>query len=763
MFKTRLGIVAMLLGLSFLVILGRLWQLQVTRYDKYAALAGRDQNMEKMVASLRGTIFDRNGEALAYDQPFYDLSIRTERLKLTRVKLEDVAAVREQFKDSKEERDAAFAALTEKLCAEPFVRDLAHTVDRDEHEVADGILKALDTVGRKWASEHTPLRIVSGIDEKTWHALRAVHDDVFRDSYKLLGKAADSLNDAQEPPFPGLVCTLSTRRVYPHGRLGCFVLGSVGEMSANDDAALREDGVLLEFAEVRHRQWQQIRDGLDENAASLLEPLVHGDPRELPLSQLFSTLANMRPSDQHQAAALGLNDVVRWTERAPRVSLVEPEMLWLGVGLPTSTAKNRLPNLIIGDMGAERVYNDRLRGKAGMKLRGDFESDDDDGKFRRNSEPHEGDALALTISIPWQTAVEKALKNQEHKGAIVVIDVKTGDILAMASNPDFDPNVFVPPRDNAERQEKINALLGDTENKPLLNRSVAQQYPLGSVMKTIIAAVALEKGLVNPNETIECKGFMVEGGQKFHCDDGRAHGIVNLAKGLRCSCNMYYMQVGARIGVENLGPFARQIFGRRSGIDLPSEAPGIYPDREWRLKHFPSDPAARIWPRGNDYQLAIGQGMMTCTVVQAAQLMAAVANNGTVVTPHIWLDAPPMPTRSLGISPGNLAIVREGLEEVVNVGTPGERGTAYTPFHELGPLSIKVAGKTSTAETRKDEKPHAWFAGYAPADNPQIAFAVLLEHAGHGGATAAPVAYQFLREMYGTKNNPKGRSVASGE
>ena len=762
MFKTRIGIVAMLLGLSFLVIAGRLWQLQVTRYDKYAALAGRDQNMEKMVAALRGTLYDRNGEALAYDQPFYDISIRTERLKLQYVKPEDVAEVREKYKDMKEEREAAFAALTEKLCAEPFVRDLARAVDRDEHEVADGILKALDTVGRKWASEHTPLRIVSGIDEKTWHALRSLHDDVFRDSYKLLGKASEALSESQEPPFPGLVCTLSTRRVYPHGRLGCFVLGTVGEMSAGDDAALREDGVLLEYSDVRHRQWQQLRDGLDDNAAAQLEPLVHGDPREMPLCQLFSTLANMRPSDQRQAAALGLNDVVRWTEHPPRALLVEPEMLWLGVGMPTSTARNRLPNLTIGEMGVERTHNDQLRGKSGMKFRG-VENDDDDGRFTRDSEPHEGQSLALTISIPWQSAVEKALHGQEHKGAVVVLDIKTGDVLAMASNPDFDPNVFVPPRDNPERQEQINALLGDTENKPLLNRALAQQYPLGSVMKTIVAAAALEKGLVNPNETIECKGFMVEGGQKFHCDDGRAHGTVNLAKGLRCSCNMYYMQIGARIGVENLAAFARQIFGRRSGIDLPSEAPGIYPDREWRTKHFPNDPAARVWPRGNDYLLAIGQGQMTCTVIQAAQLMAAVANNGTVVTPRVWLDAPAVPTRSLGISAANLAIVREGLEEVVNVGTPGERGTAYTPFHELGPLAIKVAGKTSTAETRKDEKPHAWFAGYAPADNPQIAFAVLLENAGHGGATAAPVAYQFLREIYGTRNNPKGHAVADGQ
>ena len=761
MFKTRLGIVAVLLALSFVVIFARLWLLQVTRYDKYAALASRDVNMEKMVGSIRGPIFDRNGEPLAYDEPFYDLSIRVERLHLS-VTVDDVRDVREKIKDAKE-RDAAFDRLTEKLSGERFVIDLAKTVDRPEAEVAGGILKALDTVARKWASARAPLKIVNGIDEKTWLGLRAVHDDVFRDSYKLLGKAADALSDSQEPPFPGLVCTVSTRRVYPRGKLGCFVLGAVGELNAEDDNDLRTDGILLEYADVRRRQWDEVRSTLDDAAAERLDPFFHGDLREMPLGQVFNTVANLRPSDQQRVAAMGLSELVRWTDRPPRITLAEPEMLWLGINMPMSASKNNLPGRIIGDMGVERWRNALLRDKAGMKLRGYYDLDNEDGlTCRQDSQPRPGDALALTISIQWQQAIEKALHGQAHNGAIVVLDVHTGEVLAMASNPDFDPNDFVPPRDNPERQERITALLTDTDRKPLLNRAIAQQYPLGSIMKTLIAAVALDKNLVTPNETIECKGFLKEGGQTYHCDDARAHGTVNLTKGLRCSCNMYYMQIGARIGVENLAPFAKMFLGKRTGIDLPSETPGIYPDREWRQKHYANE-AARAWPKGQDYLLAIGQGQMTSTVVQAAQLMAAIANNGTVVTPHVWLDAPQTQGRALGISSSSLALVRQGLEEVVNCGRPGEKGTAYTPFHENGELAIKVAGKTSTAEHGHNETPHAWFAGYAPADNPQIAFAIVLEDAGHGGATAGPVAYQFLREMYGTKNNPKGRSVADGE
>jgi penicillin-binding protein 2 len=210
------------------------------------------------------------------------------------------------------------------------------------------------------------------------------------------------------------------------------------------------------------------------------------------------------------------------------------------------------------------------------------------------------------------------------------------------------------------------------------------------------------------------------------------------------------------VGVEGLAPCARQVFGRRSGIDLPGEAAGIYPDREWRLKAWPGNPAARTWTKGNDYLLAIGQGQLACTVLQAAVLMAAIANGGQVVSPRLWLDTAPPAPRPLGIQPSHLAVVRQGLEEVVNVSRAGESGTAYRPFHEPNAeLAVRVAGKTSTAEHRRGHKAHAWFAGYAPADHPQVAFAVFLEEAGHGGSAAAPLAHKFLRAIYGTRSAPE--------
>jgi len=798
-----------LLGLAFAVVLSRLALLQIVRYEKYHKLATRDRATEQMVPALRGHILDRHGGILAEDQPFYDISVRADRLKLGYVDVAALIALPAKCRGPQEangaggrpalqrgeeepaqararlrqECDAEFEKLVTRLREEPFVKGLARTLNRTEEEVATGLYKALRCVARGWAAARTPLRIVSGVDEKTWLSLRAVHEDVFRDSARLFGGFRGQTANFQTagnwcqspnsaPPFPGLVCTLSTRRVYPHGSLACFALGALGELSPAEEEALRHEGVLVENAAARARYWEHLRDDISDERAARLERILRADPRDIrSLSELYGRLSALRPADRETVAGLGLAEPLRWSERPPRIQLAEPELIWLGVGLPASVAHNALPDRAIGELGIERVLNEKLRGKSGMKWRDSLDEADDELGFRCHSQPREGDAVALTLSLSWQRAAENALKSQDKLGAIMVLDVAGGDVLAMASWPDFDPNLFSPPRDGPGREERLRALLSDPR-KPLLNRAIAAQYPLGSVMKTLIAAVALEKGLVSTSETFECPGYILEGGQKFHCDDSRAHGTVNLVQAIRRSCNVAFMQIGARVGVENLSPFGRQVFGRRTGIELPGEAAGIFPDRAWRNQAYPHNPGARTWTKGNDYLLAIGQGQFSATVLQAAVLMAAAANGGYVVTPRLWLDGAAPPLRPLGVSQANLAIVRQGLEEVVNVGRPGERGTAYSPFHEQGPeLPIRVAGKTSTAEHRKGAEPHAWFVGYAPTDNPQVAFAVLLEEAGHGGAVAAPLAYRMLREVYGTRaapvKNPGGPSenhnVAAGE
>jgi len=768
-FKTRIGVISALIGAAFLVVAARLFQLQVLRYEQYAALAHRDNDSAQAVPALRAPIYDRFGNVWAEDRPYFDISIRADRLKLQHVDVEAIRALGPKYRapqvrdanydatvaNLRKLREADFEKLTARLADEPYVQHLAKTLKRDTDEITAGLRKALYAVACDRASTRAALSIVSGIDEKTWLTLRALHEDIFHDSRQLYGKSIDPTISIEEPPFPGLVCTVSTRRVYPQGSSGCFILGTLGELSLDEEEELRHDGSLNENTLARARYWARLRESLDDDTVFKLQAILNVDPRNIyELNDLYALLSRLNANDKFTVASLGLGEPLRWSERPPRMHLSEPEMLWLGVGMPASVTRNRLPNKTIGESGIERVLNDYLRGKIGIRFREPIEKDDVDAlKFSRYTEPKEGQPVALTISPVWQKAVENALKSQSQPGAVVAIDIKTGEVLAMASWPDFDPNLFVPPRDGLQRQEKLKELL-DNPGKPLLNRAISEQYPLGSIMKSLIAAVALEKGLVNTTETFECPGYIDEGGQRFHCDAGHAHGTVNLLKGIRCSCNVTFHQIGARIGVENLGPFAKMFFGKRTGIDLPGESSGIYPDRAWRTKTFPNNAEARRWTRGNDFQLAIGQGQMTSTVMQAAVLMAAMGNGGYVVTPHVWLDAPSTAPKSLGISPPNLAIVRQGLDEVVNIGTPGARGTAYRPFHENGELSIRVAGKTSSAEHKKGAEPHAWFAGYAPADNPQVAFAVMLEEAGHGGDKAAPVAYKFLKDVYGTKNAP---------
>ncbi|HYG77916.1 MAG TPA: penicillin-binding transpeptidase domain-containing protein [Planctomycetota bacterium] len=778
MFKSRIGILTVLLGLGFLVVLGRLCQLQIWRYHQYAALARRDRETERMVPALRGPIYDRYGTLLAEDQPCYDISVRVDRLKLAHVKVDEIRKlaakyrpprVRTENHDAKVQklrldRDAEFELLVARLNDEPYVHDLARTLKADPQEIANNLRKALYAVACDRAAPRAPLLLASEVDQRVWLSLRTVHEDVFRDHHQLYGSLASKIKDAEEPPFPGLVATLSTRRIYPLGSTASFVVGALGELTPEDEEDLRHDGVLLDNAAARNRYWKRICENMSEETAEKVRQILLTDPRDVrDLGELYRLFSRLRPEECTAIAALGLAEPLRWSERPPRMKLTEPELLWMGVGLPTNVNKNKLPNRVVGELGVERIHNDHLRGKAGMKIRESATSEGEETlAFFKHSDPIEGEPLALTLSLAWQKAAENALKGQTQPGAIVVLDIRSGEVLALASWPDFDPNLFAPPRTGKERQEKLQQVLSNP-NKPLLNRAIAEQYPLGSVMKSLVAAIALEKGAVTASETFDCAGFIVEGGQKFRCDESRAHGTVNIFKSIRCSCNVTFHQIGARMGVEGMAPYARLLLGRRTGIDLPGEVPGIYPDRSWRMKAWPTNPHARVWTRGNDFQLAIGQGLMTSTVLQAAVMMAAIGNGGYVVTPRVWLDSPPAQPRSLGISDTNLSLVRQGLDEVVNEGRPGERGTAYKPFHEHGELSIRVAGKTSTAEHRQGAQPHAWFAGYAPAEKPQIAFAILLEEAGHGGAAAAPLAYRMLRDVYGTKNTPNPRPGAPRE
>ena len=774
MFKWRVHILMGLFGAAFLVVAGRLAQLQIWRGEQYRELVLRGRANERMLPALRGSITDRYGEVLAEDVPSYDLAVRVDRLRLAQVRPEEVAEARRTCSDPKnktlldpERLKQEFAALQARLEEEEWVKGLSALTKLPSAELAEGLLRALDQTGRGWAGAATAQPIARNLDPEVWLRLRSRQEDVFHNPPPAKPRPARAILARIETPappsleenagLPGLVCTVSVRRVYPRGSLAAHALGTLGELQPAQVQQLRREGELQEHREERQALWERKRGELTAAQAEGLAELLQRDPKEIISEpELLECLRNLDGEGRRRAAQLGIEDPVRWASRPSRMALCEAERVALGLGEEPSWRSHNLVDLRVGETGIEGWYNELLRGKHGFlfswKLTG---PEAEEARVRPDAQPRPGDGLRLTLSSVWQRACETTLASQERPAAMVVLDCRNGEVLALASFPTFDPNLFSPPRRSGG--ERLRAYFQDA-SKPLLNRCIQAEYPLGSVMKVLIAAVGLEREAIHPEDCVNCTSSLQLGRTVFRCDGNRAHGTVNVNSALCRSCNVFFYKQMEKIGVEALAPYAFAVgLGRRTALDLPGERPGIYPDRAWRLRAF-QNPQDQGWSLGKDYHLAIGQGYMNVTPLQAASLMACVANGGRAVTPRLRLDSPAEAPRPVGFSEKTLQAVRKGLEDCVNNGTPGARGTAFSAFHVHGePLAIQVAGKTGTADVgpgAEDRRPHAWFAGYAPAAKPEIAFAVLLEHGGHGGETAAPLAHKVLRQVYGTASQP---------
>ena len=332
-------------------------------------------------------------------------------------------------------------------------------------------------------------------------------------------------------------------------------------------------------------------------------------------------------------------------------------------------------------------------------------------------------------------------------GAVVVMDVHSGVLLAIASGPRFDPAQLADPQAAAAAWERYRS---DPE-RPLFDRAVQMALPPGSVFKTLTAVALLQSAGFDPRQAFECQGYLHTPDRQrcaIYRHWGMGHGPMTLTEALARSCNVYFMHWAEQVGPATIVDWAERFgFGARTGIDLPGEAAG----------HLPTGETKKI----DATELAIGQGALTVTPLQVVRMMAAVANGGQLVTPHVVADAAggsttddgPRPIRSL--DPTRLAVLREGLRRV----TTNHEGTGYEAFHALG---LEVAGKTGTAETGSSAPEHAWFAGYAPADAPKLAFVVVLEHAGDASATAAPAAARLVEKLqsagcFGPENGHRNR------
>ena len=408
-----------------------------------------------------------------------------------------------------------------------------------------------------------------------------------------------------------------------------------------------------------------------------------------------------------------------------------------------------LPGSIAGQYGIEHSYEPFIRGTAGEK---GIEVDAMGHEIKQLyvKEPVPGNDLFLTIDLDLQKVAEAALG--EETGAIVAMDPKTGEILAMASHPAFDTNQLSRGISAAEWE-----VVANDPAHPLTNRAIQGQYPPGSVFKIVVASAALETREITPSYKILCRGTFPFGSRVFKDWKEGGHGTMDLRSALVQSCDVYFYEVGRRIGIDRLAEFsARFGLGQETGVDLLSEKSGLVPSTHWK-QSFKGEP----WFPGETLSVSIGQGYITTTPLQLAALIGTVANGGSRYQPILikgirerqsgrLFEFSPVKIGEVNFNPETLALIRDALKGVVNE-PHGTGGAAKSPW-------VEIAGKTGTAQVvgaravtdfknlpRKFQD-HAWFISYAPVDDPKIAVAVIVEHGGHGGATAAPLARKVIEE-----------------
>ena len=411
---------------------------------------------------------------------------------------------------------------------------------------------------------------------------------------------------------------------------------------------------------------------------------------------------------------------------------------------------------IVGKEGIEFLFEQDMQGKKGYK-EVEVDVSGRELKVLRKSPPQSGNHLELTLDLRIQQVVEQAMTGTEEEpinGSAVVIKVQTGEILAITSKPAFDPNLFSAGISVTEWRK----LLFNNQH-PLQNKAIDGQYPPGSVYKIIAAYAALEEKAVNPEDTVYCPGYYRLGRRSYRCWRRGGHGEVDLHDALVQSCDVYFYTVGHNLGIDTLARYAKMLgMGSLTQVNLIGEKPGLVPTKEWKLRA-----RGQEWLAGETISASIGQGFNLVTPIQQARLMATVANGGIVLKPYlvrrikdkdgkVVKEVFPTIEKRLESRPDTLSIIQKGLFGVVNE----KRGTGWRARLK----QIQVAGKTGTAQVvrlkkgpaseEEEETPykyrdHAWFVGYAPFDNPEIAVAVIVEHGGHGGSAAAPIVRQIIQ------------------
>jgi len=502
---------------------------------------------------------------------------------------------------------------------------------------------------------------------------------------------------------------------------------------------LRDNPKLLE------KSLPQIEEGLGIAKEDLEQQLEAAkfEPKFLPVVvKPAASEADIAFVESHRADLPVLELIMVQRRRYPLGEMLANTIGYVGEISPSELEKNPdryRPGDIVGKAGLEKEYNDQIVGTDGMRR----VVVNSVGKVIRtldNVEAIPGKPIQLTIDEDLQRVAEADFANKA--GGLVAMNARTGEVLAMVSRPTFDPNDFavrIPPQEWAA--------LNSDPNTPLLNRAIQAQLAPGSVFKVVMATAMLESKAIPATFTAYCPGSAVFYGRVFHCD--HAHGQVDLHKGIVASCDVYFYNVGQRLGIDRISYYASGLgLGQKTGIDLPGEQSGLVPSEEWseRVNHHK-------WYPGSTISVAIGQGAVTATPIQLARMITAVANGGTLIPPHLLKDATGLKPGSFPLSDDTVQQLTDGMWGVVN---EPDGTTSQTVKLQ----NVDFAGKTGTAQIEsfdlqnklgKHLKENGWFIGFAPRRNPEIVVAALVQGAGWG-SSVAPIVRDVVKAYYDKKN-----------
>jgi penicillin-binding protein 2 len=422
---------------------------------------------------------------------------------------------------------------------------------------------------------------------------------------------------------------------------------------------------------------------------------------------------------------------------------------------------------MVGKYGVEYQLDTYLRGVDGGRQI-EVDALGREIKHLRSVEPFPGNNLTLTIDFDLQKVAEDAF--QEKTGALIAMDPKSGRILAMVSKPSFDPDIFA---GNISAEEWKSLI--ENPFSPLQNKGIQGQYPPGSVFKIITAIAGLETGVITPSTQMTCRGIYPYGNRDFRCWRPEGHGTITLHRAIVESCDIYFYQVGLKVGVDAIARYAQEFgLGNLTGIALPHEKSGIIPSTSWKKKRL-----GATWYSGETLSLAVGQGYINATPLQLLMLISAIANGGRLYLPQVvekvedvygslLKEWPVSEMRRVDISEKTLQIIQQALMGAVNE----PHGTGWACVLTQG----KAAGKTGTAQVIKmaqdfkkgdmERMPlklrdHAWFVAYAPFEDPTIAVVVLVEHGGYGGAAAAPIAKRVIEKYLALEQVAPSKTASS--